>query len=386
MQILFYNSSLEPGRDGVGDYVRLLAAACTRLGHRCATVALHDPFVAEPVHSAWEDGTISARLPAAMSWRDRVALVGDFRKSFRADWISFQLVPYGFQERGILLGLCPIFHALTADSRLHFMFHELWVGAGRPCPWRHYLTGTVQMLGVRRVLAQTRPALVTTSNPVYASMLRSLKVDAEIVPLFGNVPVEKTESLPPIGKLLPGAQISEENRADWWIGLFFGALHEEWKPEPIMSLLLRAAQRAGKQLCLALVGRSSLFVWNRLEAGYGNDLTLIYRGEQPLEVISALLQKADFGLAASPWQLIGKSGTVAAMLDHGLPVIVPRDDFHSIHRTDQPPSVDPLLHRCDERLEAKLLAGLPRRLPRSRVDDIAAQLCGRLRELNQGAP
>jgi hypothetical protein len=382
MQILFFNSSLEPGRDGVGDYLRLLAAACTRLGHRCAAVALHDHFVSAPAHSSWEDGTISARLPARMTWRDRLALVGEFRKSFRPDWISFQIVPYGFQKKGALLGLVPAFRALTANVPLHLMFHELWLGAGRPSPWRHYPMGWLQSLGIRRLLAQTHPRFVTTSNPVYASMLRSLNVEAGILPLFGNVPIARTDRLTPIEKLLPGTAISEENRDDWWIGLFFGALHEQWKPEPFLTLLARAARRAGKRICLALVGRSGVAVWNQLVARYGGEFVLINRGEQPPEVISALLQKADFGIGASPWQLIGKSGTVAAMLDHGLPVIVTRDDFHSLYRTDQPLSLDPLLHRCDDRLEAKLLAGLPKRPPLARVNDIAAQLCNRMRDLN----
>jgi len=43
--------------------------------------------------------------------------------------------------------------------------------------------------------------------------------------------------------------------------------------------------------------------------------------------LSHLLRAADFGLAPHPWALIGKSGAAAAMLDHGLPVLVPRDEW-----------------------------------------------------------
>ena len=80
------------------------------------------------------------------------------------------------------------------------------------------------------------------------------------------------------------------------------------------------------------------------------------------------MQLADFGLASSPWHLVGKSGSVAAMLDHGLPVIVTRDELPSASAFS--PSDDPLLHRCDTTLAAKLVAGLPRRPARDRVNDV----------------
>ena len=45
MRIVFICGSLEPGRDGVGDYVRHLAVAVAQQGHETAAVALRDPFV-----------------------------------------------------------------------------------------------------------------------------------------------------------------------------------------------------------------------------------------------------------------------------------------------------------------------------------------------------
>jgi hypothetical protein len=43
--------------------------------------------------------------------------------------------------------------------------------------------------------------------------------------------------------------------------------------------------------------------------------------------ISKILQCLDLGLATSPRQLIQKSGSVAAMLEHGLPILVTRNDW-----------------------------------------------------------
>jgi hypothetical protein len=148
-----------------------------------------------------------------------------------------------------------------------------------------------------------------------------------------------------------------------------------------MTYLESAARKAGKKICLILSGRTGTYgdeIWQKMQRDYGSRCAFLNLGEQPAELLSALLQSADFGIAASPWQLIGKSGTVAAMLDHGLPVVVTRDDFHPFQKSTEPPSSDPLVHRCDDRIEAKLVAGLPKRPPQARVDRIAAQLCDKL--------
>ena len=48
MKIVFLCGSLEPGRDGVGDYTRMLAAEIIRKGHNAAIVALADKYSLEP--------------------------------------------------------------------------------------------------------------------------------------------------------------------------------------------------------------------------------------------------------------------------------------------------------------------------------------------------
>jgi len=83
--------------------------------------------------------------------------------------------------------------------------------------------------------------------------------------------------------------------------------------------------------------------------------------------VSQLLHAADFGIAAHPWALIGKSGAATAMLEHGLPVLVPRDDWTLRGGlADRGPAADPLLQRLSG-LEAGTTAHwlARRRAPRS---------------------
>jgi hypothetical protein len=158
------------------------------------------------------------------------------------------------------------------------------------------------------------------------------------------------------------------------MGLFFGTLYPEWKPEPFMSILIAASAKASRRTCLISAGRAGGWgeaTWKKMEHDYARSADFIQLGEQPARQISALMLAADFGVAASPWQLIDKSSSVATMLDHGLPVIVSRDDIQAAV-TSAPPE-DPLLHRCDPSLESKLAAGLSKRPAHDRVNDVARE-------------
>jgi glycosyltransferase involved in cell wall biosynthesis len=374
MRILILCGSLEPGRDGVGDYARTLAESLLRQGHSCALVALNDPFCLNIVEGA---GDIpSLRLPVDTSLD--VPAVSAFRDRFAPDWISLQLVAYGLHPKGLLYGVIPKLRKIVAGTPLHLMMHELWLGNDRSPSWRHRLIGFFQRDSLGKLISVLRPRLVETTNPVYAALLRTIGVRAEILPLFGNIPVV-AGAVPP--EILAKAGFASGARGEWWLGLFFGGLHPEWKPEPFLGILSRAAQQERKRVCLVLAGNAGgdgERIWNGLARDYAGSFHFLRLGAQPANVVSALMQSADFGVAASPWSIIGKSGSVAAMLEHGLPVIVTRDDFQPRVAVTLPPSTDPLLHRCDETLEAKLAAGLPRRHPCARADEIAGLMAGRL--------
>ena len=380
MRILFLCGSLEPGKDGVGDYVRSLAEACFAQGHECAVIALNDPHVTQPLEVAESmAGTRLAtlRLPADFSWFKRTKLVAPFRESFQPDWISFQFVCYGLHPKGLVGKLVLYFREMTAGCRVHLMFHELWVGMPPSAPFKHRIFGALQLWGIKRLCSVVRPRLVTTSNPLYVEALRRIGIRASLLPLFGNIPIVDRGKAVDFPGWLGDLKITPTNRGEWWLGLFFGGLYPAWKPEPFLGLLKRAAKKAGKRVCLLSLGRLGAEgegMWDKLQDDYP-DISLPVLGQQPAEVISILMQTADFGVAASPWDLIGKSGSATAMVEHGLPVIVTRKDRQSPFVVAEPPSTDPLFILCDDALESKLEAGLFRRTPQALRHGIAAQFC-----------
>ena len=370
MRILFLCACLEPGRDGVGDYTRRLAQECTALGHTCALLALNDPHVAAPVEDVEQSGSGDAshvptfRLPPSADPAPAIA----FRKKFAPDWISLQLVAYGLHPRGLLFSSIPRLRALIDGVPLHLMLHELWLGNDAVPTFRHRLVGALQKASLRRLIDVLKPAFVATTNPVYAALLKSVGVTAVINPLFSTIPV-----LP--GEPLPDDVAARLRPCSDWIGLFFGGLYREWQPEPFFGRLERVARAAGRSVAFVQLGRAGDAgdaIWPQLERDYAAAFTFVRLGPQPAPVVSAVMQACDFGVAASPWSLFGKSGSAATMLDHGLPVVVTRDDFQPRVTTPEPPTADPLVFRDGPELEAMLAQGWPARAPRSRAPEAAA--------------
>jgi len=387
MVILFITNGLEPGKDGVGDYTRLLAAECIRQNHSCCLMSLNDSYVSQPVESIdFIDGFSIPilRLPNRLSWKKRVELAVNFRARHAVDWISLQFVCYGFNRKGVVWNLARYFEPIIGDNPLHVMFHETWIGAGKPFSIKDRLVGKMQRYYIRKLFSRLKPHLVNASNPFYVAQLQNIGMPAVEAPLFSNITVNFAEDEFHIPEALIQAGVCDERglHENLWLGLFFGALYAEWKAEPFMGILGSAAGKAGKRICLIGAGRMGgpgNVRWEKLQKNYAEAVDFITVGEcTPLQ-ISTLMRVADFGVAATPRHLLGKSSSATAMLDHGLPVIVTRDEFVPEAPSTRP--LDPLVHRCDAELESKLQKGLPKRAPRDRKPEVVATFIRALAEL-----
>ena len=375
MRIAFVCSSLEPGRDGVGDYARLLAEECVRQGHACILIALHDRHISEPICDELSSIPL-LRLPAKMPWPERVSKAEAFQGRFAPDCASLHFVPYGFQDKGIVFGLAPrLREILRGVPKLHIMFHELWIGAPENSPWRHRVVGALQRHYILRLVKKLQPALIHTHAPVYAALLREGGVSAAIMPLFGNIPVAAAADSTWLSERLAAAGFGPARDHFWLVG-FFGTLHAEWMPEPFFGILHRAAETAGKRVCILAIGRlgPGSAKWEQMARDYAAWFSFLDLGRLSAEKVSQAIQVLDFAIATSPLRLIGKSSTAATFFGHGVPVVITRDEIRYKSSLDDNSSRDPAIHLLDSSLESKLASGLPK-LP---VRDSLAQTAARL--------
>jgi hypothetical protein len=113
------------------------------------------------------------------------------------------------------------------------------------------------------------------------------------------------------------------------VGIIFGTIHPQWEAQTTVAWLKAAAIASRRSVCLVTIGRVGAHGTKLLAhlARSSPGLSVIDLGPQPPETISHVLQSGDFGLATHPWALLEKSGTTVSLLEHGLPVLVPRDDW-----------------------------------------------------------
>ncbi|GHV58593.1 hypothetical protein FACS1894182_11320 [Bacteroidia bacterium] len=147
MKILFLCGSLEPGRDGVGDYTRRLAAEIIRQRHNASIIALNDRHCDTIIRTEQEsDETLIPvlRIPDGLSDKERYHMAGDYIQSFNPEWLSLQYVPYSFQKKGLPFGLGKRLAIIGQERKWHIMFHELWIRIDKGAPSKHRIIGTPQ--------------------------------------------------------------------------------------------------------------------------------------------------------------------------------------------------------------------------------------------------
>jgi hypothetical protein len=387
MKIVFVTARLESGKDGVGDYTRLLAAECVRQGEACCLLSLNDSFVADDKKEVINVNNISLpvlRLSSANSWDRRLSCAKEFFSSFDPEWVSLQFVSYGFQDKGMVVSLDKKLKQLFYGYKTHIMFHELWSGQYKGARLKEAVNGIIQRFFILRLIRQLKPLIIHTSTSAYIALLTDYNIETKQLPLFGAIPVRQDNADSWLFAVLQqaGLNITKENRHLFWLLGIFGTLHPGWPPRPLFDYLNEAAIRFSKKIAIISIGYLNYGEdhWKNISQTYGNRFRFIRLGEQSLVHISQFFNSIDFGIATTPYNIIGKSISVAAMLEHGLPVIVNWQGHPLKINLRQMPvdEYNPLLYKMDRDMAAKII-DIRRGAKHPRVYEIAARFIADLK-------
>jgi len=368
MKITCLCGSLDPGRDGVGDYTRRLAEATAARGHTLQLISLNDPVTTGPA----DEGALRiVRFRSALALSDERARALQTIAAFEPDVVSLQFVPFAFHARGLNRELLPFLEAATPSARLQVMFHELWLGEKPGLPWKHRVLGFLQRRQILRLLRHLRPGRIHTSNALYREALKRRGVEAEVLPLFGNIPILDSARADRVAETLldPYPPAPTER-----LLLFPFSQPADWAWPPMLEKLAAAARSADVSLRLIQVGGNAEAGrhWPGI-AARAEELGWTCRrlGPRGAEEISALMQRADLGVSAAHPGLAEKSGAVVAMREHGLEVFctgaLPESRYPvaaSAGKGLLPPTIDP------QALAAKLAEPV-RHPPSSRLSAVA---------------
>lgn len=310
MRIAFVTGSLEPGRDGVGDYTRTLAAECVCRGHAVRVLSVADRESGEETFLGQPALRRMTREQALTDGRDAYRWL----EAFAPDWTSLQFVPFSFDPRGLFARSIPaLVRIMRAAPRRHVIFHEIWIGAQQRAPWKARFLGAIQRRAVIRLLQAVDPRRIHTSTEFYRAALGDLGVRVERLPMFGSVPW--CGPTPPA--IFPGIE------ANALVCGMFGTVHPDWQPAGFMADLAALAAKLGRPVALVSAGGlgpgTALFA--ELALRYRGSVNCVALGRLPEPQLAEVFARFDFAVTSVPWNILGKSSSAAALREHGLRVV-----------------------------------------------------------------
>lgn len=318
MKILFICSSLEKGKDGVGDYNRRLSGELIRQGHQASIIALNDKHsmgIEESIQKDEDNEILVLRLGKSNSWNNRIDAAKQFITNQNPDWLSLQYVSFGFQDKGLPFGLTRILKQMGgSDRKWHVMFHELWVGMNDEASFKLKIWGKIQKYLVLNLLRNLKPIKISTQTDIYAWQLKRNGFTPHLLPLCSNIKNIKPKA--------------NRNETEYINIAIFGSICQNTPFKDFITEFLPYQNTSNGKYKFLFMGRNGveLPVWTKICSE--NNIKFEILGELPGAEISNILNSCHIGISTTPVLLAQKSGVVAAYLAHHLKVVFISRPWH----------------------------------------------------------
>ena len=323
MKTIFLCSSLEPGRDGVGDYTRRLAGQLLIRGYQTSIIALNERILKLSesneiqIDSGQEIQVL--RLSSALTWEKRVLKAKSYVDSFDPDFISLQYVPYGFQDKGLPFQLSSHLKAVSGNIKCHIMFHELWLGIRKNSSIKDKIYGHLQVNIVKNLVKTLTPCSISTSSKLYQLELKRRNIPSNILPLFSNI-----EILEPDYRFIDSvySKMNLNERCNYTLIGIFGTLYRHEYLQGIIYQQHLKSNKENKKIAILFFGRIGNHTeYNRLKNIFQDQVEFVHLGELSERQISSILQILDKAISCTPFEYLEKSGVYAAFRLHNLEVL-----------------------------------------------------------------
>jgi glycosyltransferase involved in cell wall biosynthesis len=276
LKILFITSPARPRKCGITDYLDLLSKELEKKGHQVLRRTINSP----------EDfGTFSTDLSAI-------------------DLCSIQFSPYGFSSNGISGPYLNKFANKLTGKKTHLVFHEIWIGAYPRAKIKEKVMGWRQKREILKFVKVLNPSVAFGTNSAALNRLKKEGIQAKYLYLFGNIPYSPS----------PTGSSNEHFRV-----AFFGTAYENF-PYELMVARLKCITKQKIELRIIGRQRESMGLEKIRSMAQKHEFKISMTNELPPLEISKELQNCSIGVSTTPYDVLGKSGATAAMLEHGLPI------------------------------------------------------------------
>jgi len=328
MKIAFLCGSLEPGCDGVGDYVYKLGLRLSQYGHQILAISLKDRYID---HYYNNEVTRDAskiqivRIPAVLKEKERYQRLKLCFDSFGPQWVSLQYVSYSFNNRGTPFRLILELNRLNKNIKFHIMFHEIWQGESLESTVKDRIIGFLQKQVALSLISILKPLSVSTTNNFYRKCFLKSGVEVDVISVFSNIEKGTGKSISVISKL---PAFIFDNRNEYVIASFFGGFHCHGELSiRLKELSNNVRSLMNKTLVITHIGRSIGIESQLKHIKDEIQVETFVLGEWEDSDIADYLSSIDLGLSNYPKVLFEKSGTVSALLYNGCPVLFLKKSF-----------------------------------------------------------
>ena len=280
MKICFLSGPKKPSKCGISDYIKLISLKLKKLGNDCDHVCLDEKCTLS---------NIAQNLPDA-------------------DLYSIQFAPYAFSTTGFSVrGLSDLAKSLR-DKNTLLNFHEFWIGAYPNATLKEKTIGWLQKREITNFINICMPSAITCSNSAALDRMRQAGVDAQYLYLCGNIPYSLSK---------------KHEQLNHVTVVFFGTLYGKFPYEHLSKTLFLISQSLKKQIHIKILGRQreSEGLEYLKKVTQKHEFPISLSGEISISKISEELQKSDLGISTTPYDIIGKSGATATILEHRLPIL-----------------------------------------------------------------
>jgi len=308
LKIIFICGTIEPGRDGVGDYTRRLAGEVIRQGNEASIISINDSFskTIEVTKQIDDDIAITIyRLPKTLSTNKRFQQLHTWIQQLDPNWISLQFVAYSFHEKGLPFLLGRNLTQLSKGRNWHIMFHELWVGLANDENIKYQIIGGLQKKIIANLITQLSPKLIHTQTEIYKREIEHIGHTSKLLSLPSNIPVT--------GKIT--------DTPNTIAMVIFGSIYPNAPYQIFAKEVNRYLKETKQKGTLTLVGRNGHEKNNWVRAFKSNNIPVTVLGEQSVSSISNVLSNSTLGIITTPAYLLEKSGSAAALRLHHLPIV-----------------------------------------------------------------
>lgn len=310
--IMFICGSLKPGGDGIGDYSRRLACDLIKKGYDVSIMAYNDRSISEHVREFQYDDDVKIevlRLPAIMVQSEKLRMARDWMNEKNPQCISIQYVLYAFNDRGLPFGFASDMNKICGDRDIHIMFHELWLGMERKPLLKDRLYGYLQEYIIKSMLKLLKPIMVHTHSRMYLKLLNHHGIDARYLPIISNIPVVNKDKF---------KDIVESGPLKF---LVFGFISPGAPTQQFAQELKNCSLNLKREMLVIFAGRNGDALNDWKKALDKAEIRHEHKGVLSVSELSDLMNESDIGISTTPMNLYEKSGSVAAMFKHGLPVL-----------------------------------------------------------------